>query len=274
MKLVAHISDPHFGTEDPRIADALREELGALEPACVVVSGDLTQRARRSQFKQARQWLDSLGEPYVVVPGNHDIPLYDLFTRFIRPRERYQRYVTSDLAPWFIDDTLAIAGVDTTKSFTTKHGKITREKIEGVVAELEHFHDRWKILVAHHPFIVPPESEERPVEGADEVLPLLEEAEVDLILTGHLHLPHAAGRNEEHTIVHVQAGTCISTRTRGEPNGYNQLRFEGDELSIIHRQWDGTSFVDGEIKRYARGTADDRRVKVAEIGPPTELRAL
>lgn len=264
MKLVAHLSDPHFGTQNKRICEALVDELGDLEPACVVVSGDLTQRGRRRQFHQARAWLESLGLPYLTVPGNHDIPLYDVFTRFLRPRERYQCIITDDLTPCYVDDTFAIAGVDTTKSLTTKHGHISREKAEAAIAELAPFRARWKLLVAHHPFIVPPESDEPAVDGAAEVLPLLEQAKIDLILTGHLHLPHSAGRNEDHTIVHVQAGTCISSRTRGEPNGYNQLRFEGDEVTIVHREWDGRQFVDGNSKTYGRGAAQDRLVKLAE----------
>jgi hypothetical protein len=98
-------------------------------------------------------------------------------------------------------------------------------------------------------------------------VPLLEEAGVDLILTGHLHLPYSsAGRNEQHTIIHVQAGTCISTRTRGEPNGYNQLRFDGDEVTIVHREWDGAGFIDREMKRYGRG-GRDRLVKIVEVAP-------
>ena len=267
MRLVAHISDPHFGSQDKRICRALVEELGALEPVCVVVSGDLTQRGRRRQFRLAHRWLESLGLPYLTVPGNHDIPLLDLFTRFVRPRERYLTHITKDLTPCYVDDTVAIAGVDTTKSFTTKHGKITRVQIEAVITDLGRFHSRWKLLVAHHPFIVPPDSSERTVDGAADVLPLLEAADVDLILTGHLHLPHCAGRNEHHTIVHVQAGTCISTRTRGEPNGYNQLRFEADEVTILHREWDGYRFIDREAKRYARGRVE-RIIKIAELVPP------
>jgi 3',5'-cyclic AMP phosphodiesterase CpdA len=205
------------------------------------------------------------------VPGNHDIPLFDLFTRFLKPRERYMTYITDDMTPCYVDDTLAIAGVDTTKRFTTKHGEVSRDKIEAAIAELTHFRRRWKLLVAHHPFIVPPDSEERVVDGADEVLPLLEAAGVDLILTGHLHIPHSAGRNEEHTIVHVQAGTCISSRTRGQPNGYNQLRFEADEVTIVHREWAGSGFVDGESKRYGRGMRD-RIVKLAEHVAPAPER--
>jgi 3',5'-cyclic AMP phosphodiesterase CpdA len=266
MKLVVHISDPHFGSQDTHIAATLLDEIDQLDPVCVVVSGDLTQRGRRAQFKQARRWLDALGRPCVVVPGNHDIPLYDVFTRFVRPRERYLRYITNDLAPRFVDDTIAIAGVDTTKRFTTKHGEIDRDKIDASLAELAELPGHWKLLVAHHPFIVPPDSKERTVAGAADVLPLLEDAGLDMILTGHLHLPFSAGRNERHTIIHVQAGTCISTRTRGEPNGYNQLRFEADEVTIVHRDWDGTQFIDRGSKRYGRGERE-RIVKLVDITP-------
>jgi len=238
------------------------------------VRADRRRRGRGPRFKRARKLREALGHSSIVGPGNHDIPLYALFTRFFRPRERYQRYITSDLTPWYIDDSIAIAGVDTTKSFTTKHGEIKREQIEVALAELAEFPAQWKLLVAHHPFIVPPEVDEKPVEGADQVLPLLEAAGVDLILTGHLHVPYSAGRNDAHTIVHVQAGTCISTRTRGVPNGYNQLRFEGDEVTIVHRQWDGSGFVDREMKRYGRG-GRDRLVKLAEVAPVVdESRAL
>jgi 3',5'-cyclic AMP phosphodiesterase CpdA len=269
MKLVTHISDPHFGTEDPAIAAELLRELKTLDPAVVAISGDLTQRGRRSQFRAAKSWLEHLGIPYVVVPGNHDIPLYDVVTRFLRPRDRYQDEITSDLEPCFSDESLAVCGIDTTKSLTTKHGHVPRGPLERLVNKFRVFDRRWRILVAHHPFVVPPESDEPRAHGADEAMTRLEEAGVDLILTGHLHIPHtdgSTGRNERHTVINVHAGTCMSTRTRGEPNGYNQLAFDGDDVTITHRVWNGIRFVDGEQKSYRRGrVGGDRLVKVDEV---------
>jgi 3',5'-cyclic AMP phosphodiesterase CpdA len=277
MKLVAHVSDPHFGTEDPSIAAELLRELRTLDPAVVAISGDLTQRGRRAQFRAAKSWLEHLGMPYVVVPGNHDIPFYDFFTRFVRPRDRYLEMITRDLEPCFFDEALAVCGIDTTKSLTTKHGRVPHESLARVLTNLR-MHDRhWRILVAHHPFVVPPNSDEPVVDGADEALTKLEEAGVDIILTGHLHIPHSegsAGRNQRHTIVNVHAGTCMSTRTRKEPNGYNLLRVDGDDLTIVHREWNGLRFVDGEQKQYRRGrVGGDRIVKVAEL-PTASPRAV
>src|SRR5262245_22042948 len=99
MRLVIHVSDPHFGQADPVVAEALLDEINSLRPALVAISGDLTQRARRVHFVAAREWLDRLLAAYLVVPGNHDIPLYDVFHRFGAPRARYLDYISSDLAP-------------------------------------------------------------------------------------------------------------------------------------------------------------------------------
>jgi 3',5'-cyclic AMP phosphodiesterase CpdA len=273
-KLLVHISDPHFGTEDRDIAAELLREIRTLDPACVALSGDVTQRARRRQFKAARDWLAHLDVPYVVVPGNHDIPFYDVVRRFLAPRDRYEQTITCEQTPCFFDDSLAVCGTDTTKSWTTKHGKVRFDQITRIVDQFRHHDDRWRVLVAHHPFVVPPESDEPVVDGADEALRLLEAAGVDLILTGHLHIPHsegAAGRNQRHTLVNVHAGTCMSTRTRDEPNGYNVLAFAGDEVTIIHREWNGLRFVDGDSKSYRRGRGGERIVKVDETPPNPEI---
>jgi 3',5'-cyclic AMP phosphodiesterase CpdA len=255
MRLVVHISDPHFGIEDPAIAEALLEELNGLESSLIAISGDLTQRARRAQFEAARAWIDRLASPYLVVPGNHDIPLFDVVRRFAAPRERYLHYISSDLAPSYIDDQLAVVGIDTTKSLTIKHGRITREQAERVVALLAPHPQHWSILVAHHPF--------EHASGADDVQPLLEQARVDLVLTGHLHVPHAtevASRNEDHSMIAVHAGTCMSQRLRGEPNGYNQLYFDGEHVRIVHREWAGSRFVDAGEKQYRRNQRGGERM--------------
>jgi 3',5'-cyclic AMP phosphodiesterase CpdA len=256
MKLVIHISDPHFGQNDPAVAEALLDEINALRPALVAISGDLTQRARASQFLAARAWLDRLESPYLVVPGNHDIPLYDVFRRFGSPRERYMHYISSDLAPSFVDEELAVVGIDTTKSFTIKDGRITREQAERVAALLAPHANHWRILVAHHPF--------EHARGVDEAMPLLQAAGIDLVLTGHLHKTEFGDelvhRTEDHSMVAVHAGTCMSTRLRGESNGYNQLHLDGDQVRILHREWRDMRFVNATEKDYRRTKRGGERI--------------
>jgi 3',5'-cyclic AMP phosphodiesterase CpdA len=266
MKLVIHISDLHFGQADPVVAEALLDELNRMRPTLVVISGDLTQRARRAQFEAAREWLDKLFSPYLVVPGNHDIPLYDVVRRFVAPRERYMHYISSDLAPVFVDNELAVCGIDTTKSFTLKSGRITREQVERVSALLAPHTNHWRILVAHHPF--------EHASGSAEAFPLLEAAGVDLVMSGHLHKTHFGGeqpfdagafdepaqRNVSHTLITVHAGTSMSTRLRGEPNGYNQLHFDGERVRIVHREWHDMRFVDSAEKVYQRSERSGERI--------------
>ena len=240
--------------------------MNALGPALVAVSGDLTQRARRSQFAEARAWLASLTAPSLVVPGNHDIPLYDLVRRIMSPRVRYRHYVTRDLEPWFADDALAVAGIDTTKAFTTQFGRITEEQAQRAALRFDENPRDWRVLVAHHPLIAPEGFEHERASGSDAALPILERAGLDVILTGHLHRAHsegAVGRNTSHTMIAVHAGTCMSTRLRGEPNGYNVVRFEDDAVMVTHREWNGHAFADRARKSYRRAPSGERVVKVA-----------
>src|SRR4051794_15727377 len=108
MRTIAHISDVHFGTVDPRVADALVREINARSPSLLVVSGDLTQRARAGQYKQAAEFLARFNSPRLVVPGNHDIPLFNLLRRFFWPLTRYRRHITPDLRPMFRDDEMIV----------------------------------------------------------------------------------------------------------------------------------------------------------------------
>src|SRR2546421_621876 len=118
MRILAHISDLHFGTESSPVVEGLLADLLAARPHLLVVSGDLTQRARTDQFAAARAFLDRVPFPQLIVPGNHDIPLYDVGRRFLRPLHRYRRLITPELSPTFYDDELAVLGVNTARSAT------------------------------------------------------------------------------------------------------------------------------------------------------------
>src|SRR5215213_12041328 len=103
MRTLVHISDLHFGRLDPRTVPALRDAILASRPDILVVSGDLTQRARNAQFASARRFLDSLPVPRVVVPGNHDVPLYNLMARWLWPLAAYRRHIEDDIEPFYAD---------------------------------------------------------------------------------------------------------------------------------------------------------------------------
>src|SRR5471030_3362505 len=132
MRTLVHLSDLHFGRVDPALLEPLRRRVLGLAPDVVVVSGDLTQRAKTEEFKAARAFLDTLPGPQIVVPGNHDIPLYNVASRFLTPLRKYTRYVTLDLTPEYVDEEIAVLGINTARSLTFKDGRINREQIEQV----------------------------------------------------------------------------------------------------------------------------------------------
>src|SRR5947209_3529118 len=102
MRVLAHISDLHFGYNDELLAEALRQALVAIQPDVLVVSGDLVEHATDSEFATAREFLQTLPKPQIVVPGNHDLPFYNLFRRFTEGLDKYRKYITEETDPTFV----------------------------------------------------------------------------------------------------------------------------------------------------------------------------
>jgi 3',5'-cyclic AMP phosphodiesterase CpdA len=259
VRTIAHLSDLHFGREDPRVVEAVLEDLAAGRPDLVVVSGDLTQRARRRQFQAARAFLDRFPAPVLVVPGNHDIPLFDLARRFFRPLARYRSLVTSDLAPLFQDDEVAVLGVNTARSNVWKSGRLSHDQIDGIRARLSPLPPRiFKVLVTHHPFVPPPGTRAGRLVGRGlQALQVAEACGVDLLLAGHLHVGWSGDVRAHHlsirrSILVVQAGTATSLRVRGEPNTYNLIAVDGPALGLSVRGWDGARFAPLSTVRYVK----------------------
>lgn len=259
MRTIAHISDLHFGTVDPVIAEALVEDVAARKPSLVVVSGDFTQRARSEQYRQAARFLKRLPQPQLVVPGNHDVPLWDVLRRVFRPMERYRRFISDDLMPVFRDDQMLVVGVNTARSFTQKSGWISDR-------QLQEIHDLtcgaapslMKVVVTHHPFIPSPRDPEGDIVlDAAEALDRLEQCGIDLLLAGHLHLAYHDDIRSHHkslkrSVLSVQAGTATSTRLRGEPNAYNWITLVPNQVSVEVRIWNAKTFEQSLITEYER----------------------
>ena len=248
MRTLAHLSDLHFGRIDPKVLEPLRATLESLAPDVVVVSGDLTQRARASQVRAARRYLDTLPKPQVIVPGNHDVPLYNVLARFLAPLSRYRRIVNEETEPAFIDDEVAVVGVTTARSFTFKGGRINAKqvaRVRGAICKLPE--EVVKILVTHHPFDAPPHRSSQVVGRARMALERLAQCGADVILSGHLHetsVGHSAGRYNVAGLsaLLVQAGTATSERTREETNSFNVLRVAAQRIEVVAYAWAGEGF--------------------------------
>ncbi|MEH6437540.1 metallophosphoesterase family protein [Massilia sp. DD77] len=245
MRTLVHLSDLHFGRVDHALLAPLRELIERIAPDVLVVSGDLTQRARPAQFEEARAYLDTLPGPQIIVPGNHDISLYNVFRRFVLPLARYKRYITDDLDPVFIDDEIAVLGVNTARSLTIKDGRVSHRQIEGIRKCLSGLDPGiTRIVVTHHPFDLPDHFEERDlVDRAPMAMKVFAESGVDILLAGHMHASHAGSTAEryqisEYAALVVQAGTATSTRGRGEVNSFNVIRVEPQKVEIDRYGWD------------------------------------
>lgn len=257
MKRIVHLSDLHFGRVDHALLAPLRARVVALQPNLIVVSGDLTQRAKPAEFREARAFLDSLPAPRLVVPGNHDVPLYNVLQRFFRPLAKFRRHISPDLEPAHVDAEMAVVGVNTARSSVFKGGRINEEQIErvrGILCRLPE--EVTKIVVTHHPFDLPPGHASRELVGrARKAMQMFARCGADILLSGHLHESHASDTRlrykiDDYVALVVQAGTATSTRVRGEMNSFNVVDIDGARVCIERFAWDGQAFEPHDAAAY------------------------
>ncbi len=244
MRTLIHLSDLHFGKVDPAIIPALLDFIRVTKPNLVAISGDLTQRARTAEFLEARRFLDAIPFPKIVVPGNHDVPLHNVFARLFHKLDRFRHYVSEDLEPFYVDDEIAVAGVNTARALTGKNGRISRRQLADLCARFATVPPAHiKIVVTHHPFDLPPGVEgDRVVLRARVAMKILAEISVDMLLAGHFHVAGTSRTTTRYKIGNystliVASGTTTSIRGRGQPNSLNVIQIELPLMTIAQYHW-------------------------------------
>lgn len=265
MRLIAHISDLHFGYNDPVLARALSQVLGELKPNVVVVSGDLVEHATDAEFASVRDFLETLPGPQIIVPGNHDLPFYNLWRRFTEGLTKYREFITAEAEPTFLDDEIAIVGADSAHLWPVKGGKITDSQLDDLVDRFTTFPDGLiRILVTHHPFDLPDSSNPHLLIGHSRRAVTRLAPVVDILLAGHVHLSSAGSTStrykmEGYAMAFVQAGTAISDRNKGEANSFNVINTgcvdDREKQVIVHRY----SWVERE-GRFSCTNSDEFRL--------------
>lgn len=242
---LAHISDLHFGADDPVVVAGLRADLRDQGLSQVLLSGDLTMRARKWEFRQARELLDAIGLPWVSVPGNHDLPLDRPVLRGSRPLRGYQQLIHPEAEPRVLRDGVLVLGLSTARRYFWKGGRIDGTQVARIgTAFASDEPVQLRVLMLHHPvFRSVQRPDERIVRGAAPALRAAAAAGVDVVLCGHDHVQAHVdlslsrpdlGRH----LLGIMCGTTTSVRVRAEESqSYNVLDVTGDRLTLTVRQW-------------------------------------
>ncbi|PSJ16259.1 metallophosphoesterase family protein [Nitrosomonas supralitoralis] len=250
MAMLWQISDLHFGTERPEVVSALENLVRSMPPELVVLSGDITQRARRAEFQAARSFVDRLSAPAtLIIPGNHDIPLFNLIDRAIAPYANHCRSFGPELEPVYDSPTMLVIGVNTTRRWRHVDGEVSANQRERVAQRLSRASaEQLRIVVTHQPVAVTrAEDITNLLHGHKAAIYDWSNAGADLILGGHIHLPfvlplHKYYDDLRRQVWVAQAGTAVSTRIRrGANNSVNLVRstgmLKGSRTAMVQR-WD------------------------------------
>ncbi len=237
MKRLLHLSDLHFGRDRPELLDPLIEQVNGLAPDLVAISGDLTQRARDWQFMRAREMIDRIKAPCLVVPGNHDTPLDNLFERVLMPWRRYRKWISCDLEPQIHDTDWSVVGVNSVNPLGWQRGRFSLGDIRRVqTCFAQTPEDAYRIVVAHHPLEHQPGETKRLTRGAQHARAELSRIGTDIILSGHLHSWYADTfamvPDQTPAVLQIHVGTSLSDRLRGEENDFNLLTLKRSAVRV------------------------------------------
>lgn len=251
MRTILHCSDLHFGRADQSVVESLSHEISKLSPDVVVISGDLTQRARTHEFVQARIFLSRLTVPTVVIPGNHDVSLFNLVARFISPFGNYKEWIHNDPFGSFTDEQLNIAALNTARSFTIDSGKVRNADLERIGDQWRAAHtDALKVLVSHHPLDL--DSLKRKFAWGKDKYLAGEKAwlcKPDLLLSGHLH---GTAAYVQRGCVQIAAGTTTSNRLRKEANSFNLIVTQPRKILVQTYSWNSSEFSPSQLKGFLK----------------------
>ncbi len=260
MRLV-QISDTHFGTELPEVMAALRRAVVDLAPELVLLCGDITQRARPPQFAAARRFMDSMPQSAarIAIPGNHDMPLFDLWARAFWPYRNYERAFGARESSWSAHGVYVLA-LDATHQLR-KDGALPESRLRAqlAAAAAARAPEDLFIVAAHQPLWTAwDQDRRRTLLHRKQTARLLAEARVDLVLSGHVHVPLI----ETSAVCDVAlpwqfvlsgSGTAVSHRTRvGAPNSFNLIAFDGAELTVSQYDYRESAFASARSVRLQR----------------------
>jgi 3',5'-cyclic AMP phosphodiesterase CpdA len=242
---IVQLADLHFGAEDPRAIEAAADSVSQLNPDVVVVSGDMTQRGKHREFEMARKWIHQLNYPSLIVPGNHDTPLFNLVSRASSPFQRHDHYFDSYAGMLRVDN-VRIDGLNTARGWQARsnwaEGSVRLRHLANILNR-DVDPDVVRLLACHHPFRSPRDAPLRTrTRRGSAASEMMAESDVSILLTGHVHTPHAEIIEERNgRYLAISAGT-LSTRLRNAPPAFNSLDITTTTVSVTTHDFKGSAF--------------------------------
>lgn len=258
MTRLVHVSDLHFGRVRPELIPPLVATITLLAPDLVIISGDLTQRARKAQFRQAAALIAAFKCPVLTVPGNHDVPLWNVWFRVSRPYARYQRLIAEELEETVDLPGVSVLGVNSVDPLAWQRGRFSSRRIARTVARLQAASGPVRVLVQHHPLVHPEGADKELARGAEAAARAFAAAGADLVLSGHLHFWSTramAPAPDLPAMILAEAGTGLSTRLRGAPNDFNLIETAPERIAVTRyvARADGLAFEAHVPRLFERG---------------------
>lgn len=234
MKLI-HISDLHFGLHNPALIECFLQDMAEIKPDIIIISGDLTQRAKPPQYQLLLSFLQRLPAVVLTVPGNHDIPLNNLFARLVYPFKNYKHYIASSFNNEFHNDKLRILGVNSVNPFRVKDGQLTRKIRQQIKDYFSPDFDGINIIFFHHNFDYM-EGWHKPLENYRQFVDYLKASPIHIVCTGHLHYANVSvlEKNEEQSCLLLHAGSLLCLRSKDGLNSYYAMTIEQQSCQL---QW-------------------------------------
>jgi 3',5'-cyclic AMP phosphodiesterase CpdA len=267
-RTIVHLSDLHFSWVDEGLIEPLVRCVSELRPDVLTISGDFTQHAWPSEFESAAALLERLPGRKILVPGNHDMAFLNPVRRVTQRLRLFRKYITADLQPFYADGEIAILGLNTARVRNLRGGRIRdwqvrllEERMAPVQPEVV------RVLVTHHPFDLPDRFKAREIVGRGHTVIDRVVQRVDLLLAGHMHISHSGPTAERYKIegasaVFVQAGTAISTRSRGESNAFQALHIDSETIDVRTFMWmdEKSTYAPSAVSNFRRSVNGWTRV--------------
>jgi 3',5'-cyclic AMP phosphodiesterase CpdA len=243
MKII-HISDLHFGLHKEELIPYFLTDINKIKPEIILISGDMTHRATSSQYKLLQKFINELPGLVLTVPGNHDIPLNNVFERLLYPFKHYKRYISQELMVHAEIGGVKILGVNSVNPFVIKDGKLSSQTLENIKNYFASPFAGVNLLFFHHNFDYV-EGLHKPLQNYNQFLNCLKESSIHIVCTGHLHFASVGliQKNNDQPCLRLHAGSLLCQRNRDGRHSYYSIELHKENCRLDWRVFKDNQFI-------------------------------